>query len=161
MKYRKKPVVIEAIQFTDTSDCLLELGELGLEVRVSYNNKLQPVLLIPTLEGTMTAQLGDFIIKGVNGEFYPCKPDIFEKTYDLDTKITAEDICILLQDDSHPDKVVYDSTRNEFYVEQQSYNEYIVENYGVNTVTVNRYVTPEQLAAIATFYKELRDDRLR
>ena len=39
-------------------------------------------LRIGTLEGTMTAQLGDYIIRGVNGEFYPCKPDIFEKTYE-------------------------------------------------------------------------------
>lgn len=41
-----------------------------------------PTLRIGTLEGTMTAQLGDYIIRGINGEFYPCKPDIFEKTYE-------------------------------------------------------------------------------
>ena len=41
-----------------------------------------PYLVIPTLEGNMIASLGDYVIKGVNGEFYPCKPDIFEKTYE-------------------------------------------------------------------------------
>ena len=79
MKYRKKPVIIEAVQFdgTDAScDWLLPQlieGSIGRSV-----NKLH----IKTLEGTMTADIGDYIIKGVNGEFYPCKPDIFEKTYE-------------------------------------------------------------------------------
>lgn len=45
--------------------------------------KGEPTLTIQTLEGNMTARLGDYIIKGVNGEFYPCKPDIFEKTYEI------------------------------------------------------------------------------
>lgn len=57
MKYRKKPVVIEAYQ-TDEE------------------------IIIHTLEGDMKASVGDYIITGVNGEQYPCKPDIFEKTYE-------------------------------------------------------------------------------
>jgi hypothetical protein len=57
MKYRKKPVVIEAYQATE-------------------------VTLIPTLEGTMRAEIGDWIITGVKGERYPCKPDIFAATYE-------------------------------------------------------------------------------
>lgn len=57
-KYRKKPVVIEAYQ-TDVE------------------------MIIPTLEGDMKASKGDYVITGVNGEQYPCKPDIFEKTYEL------------------------------------------------------------------------------
>lgn len=82
MKYRKKPVVIEAVQFDDSVECFETLGWLGLDpVRVGYDVK-PPVLRIDTLEGEMTAQLGDYIIRGVNGEFYPCKPDIFEKTYE-------------------------------------------------------------------------------
>lgn len=81
MKYRKKPVVIEAVQFIDDDyGNLCAIGSLGLKPNVLYD----PLRLeIETLEGTMIASIGDWIIKGVNGEFYPCKPDIFEKTYEL------------------------------------------------------------------------------
>lgn len=83
MKYRKKPVVIEAVQFTDTGESILELLELGLDpVRVDYTDLDNPVLKIETLEGLMIATEGDYIIKGVQGEFYPCKPEIFEETYE-------------------------------------------------------------------------------
>lgn len=84
MKYRKKPVEIKAVQFADNAETLVKLqDELGLDpVRVDYTSTNSPLLKIETLEGTMTARVGDFIIKGVNGEFYPCKPDIFEKTYE-------------------------------------------------------------------------------
>ncbi|WEV37717.1 hypothetical protein [Lactobacillus sp. ESL0677] len=84
MKYRKKPVVVEAIRFFDTTESMLALNdELGLDpVRVSYKDPKHPVLKIETLEGMMIANVGDYIIKGVNGEFYPCKPDIFNKTYE-------------------------------------------------------------------------------
>ena len=82
-QYRKKPVVIEAIQFKDdTPETLTEINKILDPVRVSYHNPKHPVIIIPTLEGEMTAQIGDWIIQGVNGEIYPCKPDIFEKTYD-------------------------------------------------------------------------------
>lgn len=82
MKYRKKPVVIEAIQFVDNADCIMEIHEFlgGDTLRVNYEDN--PYIKIETLEGTMKASVGDYIIKGVNGEFYPCKPDIFEKTYE-------------------------------------------------------------------------------
>lgn len=81
--YTKKPVTIEAIQFADDADTISNIhGFLGAETTVvSYDNPTSPVLKIGTLEGTMTAQVGDWIIKGVKGEFYPCKPDIFEETY--------------------------------------------------------------------------------
>lgn len=75
-KYRKKPVIIEAILWTGKN--LSEIDEFT-ESKVK-NHEL--VLIIPTLEGDMYAHLGDYIIKGVNGEFYPCKPDIFAKTYE-------------------------------------------------------------------------------
>ena len=52
------------------------------DVRVSYKNPENPVLKIETLEGVMDASIGDYIIKGVRGEFYPCKPDIFKATYE-------------------------------------------------------------------------------
>lgn len=84
MKYRKKPVIIEAIQFEDNSDRIIEIHEFmgGDTIRVNYEDKDNPYLKIETLEGIMKASVGDYIIKGVDGEFYPCKPDIFEKTYE-------------------------------------------------------------------------------
>ena len=84
MKYRKKLVIIEAIQFEDNSDRIIEIHEFmgGDTIRVNYEDKDNPYLKIETLEGIMKASVGDYIIKGVNGEFYPCKPDIFEKTYE-------------------------------------------------------------------------------
>jgi len=78
-KFRKKPVEIEAIQFIGTKENVEEIRNLDNNIIWHFNQNL---LSIPTLEGTMTAQLNDWIIKGVNGEVYPCKPDIFEKTYD-------------------------------------------------------------------------------
>ena len=78
-KYRKKPVVIEAVQFDGSNKAeLLEWMKAG-------NAWVEDgaALVIVTLEGDMTAQPGDWIIKGVRGEFYPCKPDIFAATYDL------------------------------------------------------------------------------
>lgn len=83
MKYRKKPVVIEAVQFIDSGEVLSDLSALMKDtIRVDYADADNPVLKIETLEGTMTANVGDYIIKGIQGEFYPCKPDIFETTYE-------------------------------------------------------------------------------
>lgn len=83
-KYVKKPVVIEAMVFEDTTECLTELSDFMYPktLRVNYNDPKNLKILIDTLEGTMMASEGDYIIKGVNGEFYPCKPDIFHKTYE-------------------------------------------------------------------------------
>lgn len=83
-QYRKKPVVIEAVQFLDNLERLCELSEFitTQDLRVNYEDPENPVLKIETLEGVMNASVGDYIIKGVNGEYYPCKPDIFEKTYE-------------------------------------------------------------------------------
>jgi hypothetical protein len=83
--YRKKPVVIEARQLSEDRD---RTGELALwcgahQIHFTYRNGTPlPHIDIATAEGTMTADPGDWIIKGVKGEFYPCKPDIFELTYD-------------------------------------------------------------------------------
>lgn len=93
MKYRKKPVVIEAIQFKDNAESIAEISNMvgnKFDVRASYKNEDNPVLIIPTLEGEHIASVGDYIIKGVNGEFYPCKPDIFEKTYDTEDSINEK-----------------------------------------------------------------------
>lgn len=85
MKYRKKPVEIEAIQFIDDSETLLVIQEFmdNNNLIIDYKDFDDPKLKIETLEGVMNASLGDYIIKGIKGEFYPCKPDIFELTYEL------------------------------------------------------------------------------
>ena len=91
MKYRKKPVVIEAIQFIDTASNLEEIKRfVGSQLKYDIIDtawevgKGRPHILmqIKTLEGDMHVSVGDYIIKGVKGEFYPCKPDIFEQTYE-------------------------------------------------------------------------------
>lgn len=80
MKYRKKPVVIEAIQLTeDTIEEILNFTNNKARIDVIGCDM---VLVIPTLEGDHIADFDDYIIKGVKGEFYPCKPDIFEQTYE-------------------------------------------------------------------------------
>lgn len=85
MKYRKKPVVIEAIKFDGENYYeLIEWAHRGLpEIANSILVKdIGGTIGVRTLEGQMTAVKGDWIIKGVKGEFYPCKPDIFEATYE-------------------------------------------------------------------------------
>lgn len=83
MKYRKKPVEIEAVQFIDTPERIEEITEFtGGDLRVNYEDKDNPYIPIETLEGTMKASVGDYIIKGVKGEYYPCKPDVFTQTYE-------------------------------------------------------------------------------
>lgn len=81
MKYRKKPVVIEAWQFTkDTKNQVF--NNITCNKVADFDKNGNEVIKIQTLEGVMIANLGDYIIKGVKGEFYPCKPDIFEATYE-------------------------------------------------------------------------------
>ena len=77
MKYRKKPIVIDADQWLPRSEKCRELASL-VPGFVVHGDKL----LIPTLEGTMSADDGDWIIRGVKGEYYPCKPEIFNLTYE-------------------------------------------------------------------------------
>lgn len=76
-KYRKKPIVIEAIQYEKAS-----IGKAQNFCDKMRYNPHNNEYYIETLEGTMLISEGDYIIKGVNGEFYPCKADIFEKTYE-------------------------------------------------------------------------------
>ena len=80
-KYRKKPVVIEAFRYrvsdAEVQDSIIDWIRLNGGM-ASYDGEK---LIIETLEGPITASVGDYIIRGVKGEFYPCKPDIFEKTY--------------------------------------------------------------------------------
>ena len=84
-KYRKKPIVIEALHFNSASIQIANEIEKFVGKELGFNYWLtdgEMECIIPTLEGEMTASLGDYIIKGVSGEFYPCKPDIFNKTYE-------------------------------------------------------------------------------
>lgn len=99
MKYRKKPVVIEAVRWTGlnleeikqfvTKDLIYDIDDAAWKVGMGI-----PVVTvkIKTLEGEMLASIGDYIIKGVDGEFYPCKPDIFEKTYDTVNEVEVSPI---------------------------------------------------------------------
>lgn len=84
MKYRKKPVIIEAMQFTDEmKDRVYRwASSQQMNIHTDWDENHKPCLIIPTLEGEMRCSLGDYLIKGVKGEFYPCKADIFEMTYD-------------------------------------------------------------------------------
>lgn len=84
--YRKKPVTINAVKYTlaTRADIISWLGDNVQHQSVDDDGALYDLesLRIQTLEGVMYARLGDFIIRGVKGEFYPCKPDIFEQTYE-------------------------------------------------------------------------------
>lgn len=115
-KYRKKPVVIEAVQFDGTDKSVdwlhpqLVKGEIG-----RTNSKLY----IKTLEGTMEANISDYVIKGVNGEFYPCKPDAFEKTYELITDEIEGELTIKIEPNIHciklGDRVVVNNINGSGY----------------------------------------------
>jgi len=81
MKYRKKPIEIEARHHNSGVVGMMENLAKWCGGRVAYH--LTPAaIIIPTLEGEMRADFGDWIIRGVQGEYYPCKPDIFEMTYE-------------------------------------------------------------------------------
>lgn len=100
IKYKKKPVEIEAFQWDGSLDCASEIINWGADNKATvryigerperkapngeYSQFFQPCRLkIETLEGWIFASPGDFIIKGIQGEFYPCKPDIFAETYEV------------------------------------------------------------------------------
>lgn len=86
MKFRKKPVEIDAIQFIDGNS--VEIANFIIDGGGSFRAVTHPrdgskdEIFIQTLEGEMKAINGDWVIKGIKGEFYPCKPDVFEATYE-------------------------------------------------------------------------------
>lgn len=91
-KYRKKPIVIDAVQWKGTTESLCEMDDfLGDGSQADFTEDLPP-MFIDTLEGRMRADVGDWIIKGVKGEFYPCKPDIFEVTYEVVLSDTGQGV---------------------------------------------------------------------
>lgn len=75
-KYVKNPIVIEAVQFDGENykECESFIGKENYDNTLNYPN-------VKTLEGALRVSVGDYIIKGIKGEFYPCKPDVFLKTY--------------------------------------------------------------------------------
>jgi hypothetical protein len=83
-KFRKKPVVVEAVQFTRDWKAPPWVREAMDDYRIGYSTSAHsaPQLWIKTLEGSMVASPGDWIIRGVKGEIYPCKPVIFALTYE-------------------------------------------------------------------------------
>ena len=82
MKIRKKPITVDGVQFTENNKSqAFDFITCKKEYTTDESGKV--AIKIKTLEGWVIASLNDWIIKGVAGEFYPCKPDIFEKTYDI------------------------------------------------------------------------------
>ena len=87
LKAKKKPVIVEYVQWTgeNVSEIMSFCGSAAHDI-YQINLANMPVeysLIIKTLEGNMRAEPGDYIIKGVHGEFYPCKPDVFKETYEI------------------------------------------------------------------------------
>jgi hypothetical protein len=87
MQYRKKPVVVEAFQttndFTDLPDWIHKAMAEGIVRLIQSGIDYEYVFEIKTLEGIHRSTMGDYIIQGVKGEIYPCKPDIFAATYEV------------------------------------------------------------------------------
>lgn len=80
--FRKKPVVIEAMNLTNRTSAFAIREWMKGQSTIVWDGQKVGFLVIPTLEGDHRADIGDWIIRGVRGEFYPCKPDIFDATYE-------------------------------------------------------------------------------
>jgi len=135
-KFRKKPVEIEAIQWTGYNGHQiikfvgqnLHFSQPPSGYKHSNDDSLELLTIqIPTLEGVMTANQMDWIIKGINGEFYPCKPDIFEKTYEPETPGESNQ--------AHPEGVkevvdCYNKLVKEYtLLKEQSYSKELLKGY--------------------------------
>ena len=85
-KYRAKPYEIEAVQFVNDFETICRISEFidNQELHIDYSSDpKKPVIEIVTPEGVMRAGVGDYIIRELHGEYYPCKPDVFHKKYEL------------------------------------------------------------------------------
>ena len=80
-KFRKRPIVVEAVRYDGTPESIGAIGKLVDDEGIPFLKEGNS-LIIPTLEGAMRVDIGDWIIRGAHGELYPGKPDIFEKTYE-------------------------------------------------------------------------------
>lgn len=83
MKVRKIPVEVEAVQYDGSEKSILEIFALRNSNSTAVIRSVDGGMRIRTLEGEMRVSKGDFVIRGIKGELYPCKPDIFEKTYEI------------------------------------------------------------------------------
>lgn len=82
MKYQKKPVIVEAVQYTGTNESAREIERFVNDYSTLNYDEVANKYYVKTLEGQLYVDIGDYIIKGIKGEFYPCKPDIFKETYE-------------------------------------------------------------------------------
>lgn len=138
MKYRKKPVIIDAFQLNARGlieeEWFWDAVNEGIII-THYFGKYQSkdaYCYIKTLEGTMRANVGDYIIKGVNGEIYPCKPDIFDKTYEL-----ADDAEKILKQEPKIEvlnKIIDEIKQNTYFVNE------ITEKEGIDFETIEKII---------------------
>jgi len=135
-KFRKKPVVIEAVQWTggnhrDMYDFLSdEKGYLKTEGRHFYidHSKVEGGLVIRTLEGEVSTNIGEWVIKGTKGEFYPCKLDIFEEVYEI-----AEE-----SDEKHPIQPLYIDDHGTIRFKENKIVNYLLDNGGIDLNQLGR-----------------------
>lgn len=154
MKYRKKPVEIEAMQLTADNACeVLTFCNGSGDIVASKED--DGTISIKTLEGTMTASIGDYVIKGVKGEFYPCKPDIFEVTYDIveedklylpnfEIELVPEEIAniaSLLDNDPRMKKVEFDSAACSLHFAVQYLGNEIIDGIKEAAFTIYKGTT--------------------
>lgn len=115
-KYKKKPVEIDAWKWDGSEESNKLISSIpnfkGSIVSVTDEGVTTTVIHIYTLEGTMTATVGDYIIRGVKGEFYPCKPDIFEMTYESVGPSTEEIDAALAEHNLHEEWLESESSIN-------------------------------------------------
>lgn len=119
-KYRKKPVIINAELWDGSEEAFVRIALLGSTGR-TISKLGKDILRVDTLEGVMRANLGDYIIEGVNGETYPCKPDIFEKTYEpIWDKECIDNMCdhIFWKDRNPPQCLNCGKTEREIFNEK-------------------------------------------
>lgn len=136
-KFRKRPIIVEAVQYHRTEESFEEISKFtNNQVIRGRDNSI----IIPTLEGEIEARPNDWIIKGIKGEFYPCRLDIFVATYE---KITEEgDITC-----PHCKKEIQNKTRREerrrilSIIEKERAEGNIIDTKGINRVM--RYLTDE------------------
>jgi ribosomal protein L32 len=149
MEYRKKPVVIEAVELkfsTDSQDEIIQWSNNTIQ------KGLDGGLRIPTLEGIMVANTGDYIIRGVKGEYYPCKPDIFEMTYELASTAPQQEICINCDEEKETHEICMDCIGKMIKENQQEISDEEIFN-----VAFDKYVIQYEIEAFmqgAKWYRE-------
>lgn len=133
-RYRKKPVVIEAFKWTGDINQLEDpewivdaIKRQEIWFGVNDENDTNSIMFIDTLEGVHQASIGDYIIKGIKGEIYPCKPDIFEATYDVvadnkDETLSFEKVLPLIKEGKKAYREGWNG-RGMFVVRQKGYPE--------------------------------------